>query len=39
MQTAYEIVETVYTQLQEVVDGIPKRELIIVMGDMNAKVG
>lgn len=36
---ADEIVETFYNQLQEVVDGISKRELVIIMGDMNAKVG
>lgn len=33
--TADEIVETLYTRLQIVVDGIFKRELIIIMGDIN----
>ena len=37
--TEEEIKENYYAQLQTVVDKIPNRDMLIIMGDMNAKVG
>ena len=34
-----EKIEGFYEQLQEVVDQIPKKDILIVQGDWNAKVG
>ena len=34
-----EEIETFYSQLQEVLDKAPKKDMIITMGDFNAKVG
>ena len=34
-----EEVEKFYNDLQTVIDKIPRREVIIIMGDLNAKVG
>ena len=34
-----EVVEDFYDELQEVLDQIPKRDIIVVQGDWNAKVG
>ncbi|KAG1652590.1 Craniofacial development protein 2 [Nymphon striatum] len=34
-----EAIEEFYGQLQNVVDKIPKRDMLIIMGDFNAKVG
>ena len=34
-----EAIETFYNDLQTVKDKIPKREICMIMGDLNAKVG
>ena len=34
-----EIIDTFYTQLQDVIDSLPKKDVIIVVGDFNAKIG
>ena len=31
--------EDFYSQLQEVLDGTPKKDIIVVQGDWNAKIG
>ena len=34
-----DVIEQVYTELQEVLDNIPKKDMLFLIGDWNAKVG